>query len=210
MEDEKNLKKYYKKRRYKKKSTRQLALTALKMVRKEVQSPELKYHTTIATSQVVPDNGVIVNLSLVSQGVTDSTRVGDSLTMIKSKWNAQLNRGSQDTVVRVILFIDNDNTIASPTDFWQTVGFATSALGQKRHDKRFNSKVLYDRLFNLDIYNPQSIVNWDIKINKNTQYQGGSTTVESNCLKVFLISQIPITFGEPLITYSHRLLFKDS
>jgi len=134
---------------------------------------EKKYFDSASTAN--PDNnGHIVSITDIPQGVTDITRVGDKLvvnsielgymlykdpgTIVDSEWSFLIMN------VRIIVFVWYDDT--NPTvgnilqmgrtgaDAWQNV------LSPFEHDKKVKRKILYDKMHTVApgmVYNPELV-----------------------------------------------------
>ncbi len=114
---------------------------------------------------------------------------------------------------RVIFFWDRDNKISTVSDFWDAsyIGAVNAPQGFKNHDKRFFTKVLYDRTFPLTATSSNSIVKThkSVRINRHTQYEAGSTTIATGSLKLFVIGDEASAADIPNVDFTARLHFLD-
>ncbi len=190
--------KYVSKRRSSTKSNKQLTsmvYSALKKAR-----TESKFHN-VAYAAVQEDyDGSIDTLNEVPQGVTDSTRIGDSLFMKSINFNYEVFNESLmnytsatartgEAALRVILFYDKQNTIDTVAEYLASTGGTNAYLASKRHDKRFETILLYDRI-HTNSFNSRSLIAFrkNIKINKYSQFSNAGIGINSGALKIITIS----------------------
>lgn len=131
--------------------------------------------------------GSAAQLNTIPQGITDTTRVGDSIKLQKLRLHGKVSGASND-VVRIMVVHDKQNDLVVPADLLSLVGSVQTPFSPKNHDKRFRSKVLYDRLFNVDVGNQQRVFSKNIDLNFHTQFENGTTTIESGSLKIYFFS----------------------
>lgn len=138
-----------------------------------------------------PDwTGSIYTLNAVPQGDTDASRDGDSLKVQKLEIAGHLNihASASSTIVRMILFWDKANDISSVTQFWDNTSTAYAVDSTKLWDNRFDTRVLWDYKFTMDLTNPVAIVKQVQNVGLHTQFSAGSTTINTGALKLMIIS----------------------
>lgn len=125
---------------------------------------ELKYHSKVLYSGVVPSNGAGTNSSIcdVAQGQTDTTRVGDALTLksLEFRYTVRCAGVTPDffNFVRVIVFQWNQNTVPTAPDIMDQV-ITTDYESFYNHDNRSIYKIMYDRTHFLSGAGPAGVVN---------------------------------------------------
>jgi len=185
---------YKKPYRKNKMSVAKKANAAYHMARKlKDQVGGIEYKHVDLISAFAPDNdGDLVILNSIAQGDSDNTRDGDKIKMqnLTIRFDVIGNAVTPD-LVRLIIFHDKQNVIATVADYLQGVSEISSVLQPKNYDQRFRSKTLYDRTFTVSPDGPRiRHVTKVIKLNISTQYQGGTTTALTGSLK-FIVLAIP-------------------
>lgn len=174
----------------------------------DIVNAEYKYFDTAAALSTIDYTGSLASQIPIPQGTTDVTRIGDSVKIQTMTFRFFLQRNGADSIVRVIVLWDPQNKISSTADVLQNVGTSAAPLQPKNYDKRFQCSFLMDKSFAISSNN--SIIKYQttIPINKHTQYNGGTTTINTGDLKVFLISNNSTNL--PLITYFARVSYTDN
>lgn len=133
--------------------------------------------------------GALTTLNLIAQGDTDSFRDGDSLKMQKLRINVQMTN-VRIAIARVMVIFDPNNKCVNPNDILQpvAVGTADAPIAFKDYDKRFNCRVLYDKRFLFDaVSNNNRVADIKLHIGKHTQFEAGTTVINSGALKLLVI-----------------------
>lgn len=190
-----------------KKSAKSVAYRALKLAKKVNKREELKMVETAGTIVGPDSSGAIQNLSVVSQGNNNQNRQGDviSPTSLKLRLTASIHASATATQLRVILFKSKTTAITTVTQIINTA--AINAF--KAEDYRYISKILYDKVFQLDSVNrPEMFLHKYIKLGGIMGYPGSTTTPNRNGVSILLISDEAANV--PLVAYTSRLHFKDA
>lgn len=210
-------------RRYKKryrKYTKRVAKTAsgigwlaskawqgVKML-KDVVNTEYKYFD-INESTNVDYNGYLPSLCTPTQGDGDGQRDGDRLKMQNLTFRGRLTRNGADATVRVIIGIDKQSKVSTAADVLESTGASTAGpISPKNYDKRFQTKILYDRRWNLTTDFPAVNININKVINTHQQFQAGTTTINSGRLFAIFISNL--NANTPIMQYYSRVTFTDN
>jgi len=137
---------------------RGLNKTEKKQVNKLINKKfELKFFTQ-AYFQTVPISVVPQQMSVVPQAITDSARIGDTMTMKSIQIRGQLEKATLDVLdsnyVRVIIFQWHPNTVnLTPTNAQLFLNDPSTASIMWRSfyikDNREQFTILYDRIFKL-------------------------------------------------------------
>lgn len=190
-----------------------LALKAYMLARKlaDHDNVEYKFHDT-TFSTTYDYNGGLILLNNPAQGDTDQTRDGDSLKMQNLTFRGTIikNGAANDTWVRIIILFSDQNKIANVTDWLDPayVGSARAIEAPKDWDKRFYGKTLYDKTFTVNSDRQSTQYKGVIKINKHTQFEAGSTTINTGALQMIVISNEPT--NTPTVSLVSRLSFTDN
>lgn len=168
-------------------------------------------HTAVDISQT----GNIDWLSQIPQGDTDLTRDGDQCRLTSLSFKGNLIAASTDgtNTVRIIIFKWNDNNIVSAPDLddiLTATGTGEVPLGMYQQDnvrsKRFN--ILYDKLYSLDDFHPQTIINTKIKMRSPINFNGGGTTGRGHIYLLY-VSNSNAT-PHPTLNYAFKFVFTDT
>lgn len=171
-------------RRKKAQTTAQKANLALRLATRLTKAVELKSNPN-ALNTTVDDAGRVDQLNAIAQGLTNQTREGDRIKVIRFKGCVvvrNITTPTNDTIVRVILVQGRHELGTAPT--WANTYEGAGAHGLIRSTKsfkhRFNTKVLMDEVVTLPPNNDSGISERSITINlpvyRYTQYDGTNTT----------------------------------
>lgn len=165
---------------------------------------EYKYIETDVTGSVCNYNGNIFDaLCLPPQGNSVNQREGDSIKMKNLTIEGTLYRNTIDEIVRIIIFLDKDDTITNPASFWEGIGAPNVVLADKNQDNKFKTKVLMDKMFTITSMFNLKKFKWVVPINTHLHFEKGSATdVTNNQLKMIVFSQAA-TNGSFLSYHSH-------
>ena len=188
------------------------AHTALKIAMrlKDMVNTEYKFLDT-NYSNTMDYNGIVSTLNSISQGITDTGRTGDSVKIQNIMLRGNILAGTVPAQLRVILFWDAQNKVASVSDVLESTGTAYSVLSPKNYDKRFQTKVLWDKVFDVvpTADNAHRHFQLSLPINLHSQYAAATSTINTGALKILLISNI-VTTGLPTIVYYSRVSYTDN
>lgn len=176
---------------------------------KDVINIEYKYVEGNVQNTASDYNGLYAIMNTISQGTTDTTRIGDSLKVQRLVLRGHFDRNGQDAYVRLILLWDQDNKTSTASDILAYSGGSNAPMSPKIYDKRFQTKFLWDKEFKVNSSNPQAKFEMNLPINLHTQYDSASSTVVTGKLVLLAISNV-VTTNVPTISYISRLTFTDN
>lgn len=159
-----------------------------------------------------------VTLNVPAQGTEDFQRIGDSIKIHHLRFAFTVQKSDQvsDQQYRLIILWDEGNSVIAASDvlYSTLLGTTGALLSPKDWDKRFDSRVLYDRVFNQNslTYNTTTAYGYDVQshvvelpIKKHTQFEAGSTSIVTGALKFIFVSN-HVTASTytivPMITYT--------
>jgi len=155
-------------------------------------------------------NGTVSSLlSGLSQGTQDTQRIGDSMKNQNLTFRFYTSRNTADSIVRIMVIRDDQNKISAVTDVLQASGSAFSVLSPKNYDKRFQSKILYDRTFVLDVDQTTIKREMVIPLGFHSQFQSGGTTINTGDIKLLIVSNL-VTSNLPSVAWYSRVTFTDN
>lgn len=205
------------KKRYRRKNTQNgwvgMAKKALKTasyVAKLVNS-EFKEDNTSTVGGTCNWNGVITTLCNPGQGVSANQREGDSIKMKNLTLRGDVYRTNVDCVVRIIIYLDKENTIATGADLLQITGSGLVLHSPKNEDNKYQSKILHDKTYTLT--NAQKVITtyeWVYKIEQHVHFQSGSTTIKDGALKIAYFSNIVPGVNEPGFNFYSTVSYVDN
>lgn len=204
----------YKSRNRKRKTAYNMAKKALKKVNKMSSAVETKhYDLDFETDQECNYVGNFLFLNLPDQGVEDTDRVGDSIKMAGLRLKFSLNiDGADRALCRFIVMIDKQNEFTVASQFLATTGNENVINSPYLVDERHKYTILSDKVYpmNIGAYRIRQI-NLSQKLNKKTQYTGGTTAITKNAIKFWFFSDYPVADPDaPLIKGWSRLWYKDA
>ncbi len=185
-------------------------------IRKIKSGFEDKFHDTTIAGLAIDNVGQISVLNNPAQGDTDSTRDGDS---IMNKWidirgYIVVNTGATDqvNVVRFLLLWDKQVTIGNAGDVLESVGNVNAPMSPYKHDRRHQYMVLEDFTVSLSQNGSSAIKKIRIihKLNKKTQFNAASTTINTGCLNLVMISDEATASLPPTFVFTSRVHFLDN
>lgn len=214
-----NFKKTYRKRRtFRRKTggwmgTAQKAFRIAKRVASLVNAEAKDYYSTAGFSNA-DYNGTITSLNGgITTGTADGQRTGDSIKLktCTIRGMVKLNGATTIDVVRMIVYWDKQNDIATAGDLLNTVGVVNAVFSPKDDDKYYDSKILVDKIFNLSTaLAPQKLFKEVIKIDQHTKYNNSTNVIENGALKILFIGQ-QLPAGSPSVfLFNNKLTFMDN
>lgn len=190
------------------------ALTALKIGRRlmDVVNTEYKYNPASGNNTPIDYNGVLGILNNPAQGITDTTRTGDSIKCQHLTMRGVITRNpSGDSVFRVvILWVQNPIPSLSAASIFQYAGSVQSAISPKLYDNRFQTKFLIDRTYVMDTDESTRKFTINLPINRHTQFDQSTATITTGILYVLFISDASPAGADPDVTWNSRLTFTDN
>lgn len=188
------------------------AYNGYRLARKLANAVNIEYKFSDTTANASPDqSGILYTLNDMAQGDSDSTRDGDSVKIQNLVIRGSMNKGASATNswCRMLIFWDKDNLVTAATDILENyMGSATAPFAPKNHDRRFQTRVLYDKVFSLDASNSARNFEQVIKIDQHTNYNEGTTTIYRGALKLLFISNESVNY--PFVQYIARISYTDN
>lgn len=164
------------------------ALKVASYVAKQINA-EYKY-TELANTGVVSSNaGGFYTLCQPAQGNLVNQRSGDSIKMKTLTLEGSVARNTNDEIFRLIIFIDKEMSVTTTGSFWENPSDPQCVFSDKNQDNKFKTKVLYDRKFTVSTYQPLHRFNIVLKVPYHVHFQAGTSTIENNGLRLFMVSQ---------------------
>lgn len=192
-----------------------MAYKALRLARKVANAVNVEYKiydTTI--TGVTPDwAGTSSVLNIPAQGTTQTTRIGDSIKCqnltLRGAVYANTTAGTSN-LVRLILIWDEQNQYSTLSDLLEVTGSTQAVFSPKNYGRRFRSKVLWDRLFNVSVAQGVSVIPFDevFQLDVHTQFSAGTTTQFSGSLRLVMLSD-KVTSLLPVVNAYARLSYTD-
>ncbi len=202
-----NVRKVFRRRRFKPRSS---GAKALHMVRKLTQAVEKKAHT-LSVNGTIPTTGTIDHLTAIAQGDTNQLRDGNQLHCIYVGGRLQMAQASaaSRTFVRVMLVQDRQQ-IADATPAVTSVLQASTVQAFLNTNSVGRYKVLYDKVISLSDSGVTNVFRKiNISMNSNIRYNGtGVGDIQKNGIFLILIGNEGTNL--PSITSSWRVRFTDS
>jgi len=157
-------------------------------------------------------DGTLVILNPVPLGDTDTTRTGDALANVRADFKWSVTKTTFGTRLRMIVFKDHQNTVATPGDLLASTNTANSFLDNVVWDNRHSFKILKDFFIRVDgIYSQTEIGKFTLPLKRmKTQFSSGTVTIRTGALKLLVISDGNAALGPtPALDMWVRLVFED-
>lgn len=208
---------------YRGRGKRKAPKTAVGRLKRDVQKlkrmaghPEYKQYTATDAPVNVDYDGTVDNIFTPSQGDGSTDRDGDSCQLARLTMRGFFNSSGDgfESFCRLIVFIDPENKSSSASDVLdsQFLGTNMAVHAPKDYQKRFNSKILYDRTFWVPdpaIISRKPNFKITIPINKKVMFNSGGTTIYKNALKLLYVSDRG-SMNLPQISWIGRMTFLDN
>lgn len=144
-----------------------------------------KVAALVNTEKKYYDTGFLKNLDStsqtmcltgMSQGDTESQRIGDSIMPKSLQFKAQLKMDTTNPseIVRIVIFKDKDNNAGSPPGYVSLYeGETPITLRNMDLPKRF--KILFDRTYSCNSTKPSIVIDWFYKYKMMKDFKGNYT-----------------------------------
>jgi hypothetical protein len=170
---------------------------------------------TIQASTTFDTTGSVIPVSQIAQGLDFTNRVGDSIKLQNVQFNFRIykNAAATSSIVRIILFRDNDCQGATPTtgDVLQNVGAASAPLNPRDFLNRKRFAILYDRLATVNNTGDSSFtVSYETPHEGHILFLGTTASAASQgkgSMFVLVVSDEAV--NTPSIAFFTRLVFTD-
>lgn len=180
--------------------------------------PEIKYYDTYGTPTISTTGATVDIMSGITQGLTDSLRVGDKIKPIGIQLtysvggNPASAAASQNVRVLIVQGHNENTTPLTLANVLQSTGAAQSFLTPYNHDQRSKFSVKYDRN---QIFCCTATQGWQgantvkvfKKLNMITAYNAGVASIVDNGLYLMYISDS--TTNLPSMIYYLRVWYID-
>ncbi len=195
--------------RYKVADTAYKAFQAAMYVKRLI-NVEFKHADYSRIGHILDSGGQIDWLNDSNQGATDTSHNGDSILNKQTSFRGKLQRGTADSVVRLIFFRDKTNSMTVPIMLTNT-GTALAPHSTIEKDHRANYTIMKDITYTLDSGRPSLSFDIELQHTDHTKFNAGTNTINSNAHRVLMISdQVPGPGAAPSITYMRRASFVDN
>ena len=130
-----------------------------------------------------------------SQGTSINTRTGDSIKGAVLTLRAQFTQykplvgAATDETVRLVILKDKQNTILTCADVLEYNGNSMAPFGSKIQQYKYDSKVLFDKTYNITETRPIIVVKLTLKIPFIVNFTPASNVVAQNSLKLLVLGQ---------------------
>jgi hypothetical protein len=171
---------------------------------------ELKYFL-FSYANNVSWSGVVMSVSDVTQGDSDTTRDGDRLLPKDLSLRGTWVISDTTNVCRVILFRWLPSSTPAVSDIVTSnyVGTTAAAFSPLTHDTRQQYKILADQICILDVSHTVRLLNWNLKLPPQPiQYVAGTTT-GSNKLYILVITDSGAA-SHPGANFALKLTYTDA
>ncbi len=182
---------------------------------KRLINVEFKFHDVQHTTEVITDVPVIIQLTNISEGTTDQTRVGASIKATKLFIRLWFQLGaSAVSNVRIMLILDRqtNQAIYSASDLLVDVTTSDNVISPLNLDNKHRFRVLFDRRYKMSNSGSQ-VINAQISKVLNTKFRydanaGTIADLTSNSLSLLIVSNN--TTNGPDCTLFSRLRYIDN
>jgi len=188
---------------------------------------EDKFFDTVLTPNVAVDwfGRVPASITDIPQGLTDLSRIGDSLRVKKLTWSVMVAYNQKNTTtdlasscsaMRLLIFAwkpffaDVAPTVAKVVTY---TGIASACHGPLVHDGKNQSTILVDQVVILDGFTkPQKLFRGSMKLNHKIDFKNASTTNGSNGIYFTVMSDAVAASGTYpyLLNFNFRVDYQDA
>jgi len=180
------------------------------MIRSLAATREEKWSAFSAVPAAVDYNGIVVSLADIDQGVTDSTRIGDSVYLKDFTINLWAIASAINAWMRIIIFQWLDLSVPTVGDLLlSSGGSSASFLSNYNADESLSRRIMFDNLFALypgDGTNKVLSYSGKVPV-KDLQFEGGTTDGRG---KIYLLAISSAVSSPPTLGYGSKLTFYDA
>jgi len=173
---------FRRRRTRRRRSTRPTALRAVRRLARFVDT-ELHQSLSIVDSVAIPDTGLFVQLVFVGQGDDDLDRTGVQIALRSVRANLHFTRGSVDSTVRYILFVDKQTNGVIPVQaqLLEEIANPLQAINSPlNNDFKRRFTILQDRkLTIIDGHSNLSVRTVSKRLTNMVRYTGATTALTS-------------------------------
>lgn len=178
---------------------------------KRLMNVEVKSFDAAGAGMTPTTTGTVVDLvSAIAQGVTDNTRVGDSikvLRLILRMTSTQNAVGGGEQYMYILVARSHDEIMTSAQlNVLDTTNYAH--LGGRNWDYKDQYSDLWSRRVVLDPEHQTHFIECDLKLNSHVQYNAGGNTVNSGCLMMAVWANT--TVNNPSLSYVLTVEYVDN
>jgi hypothetical protein len=187
---------------------------ALSMVGQLKAAQERKY--VLYTIRTSGDNqGLVTAINSVTQGLTDSQRVGDRIQCLHLSfnfWRVIPGTASGRFSSRFLIILDKQNTVDTASSIFMGTGSTVSPFLSFVKDTRKQFVVLYDSGPNhMDQYNKGMTSKFSRRLNVQTRFDGTSGDITTGAIKlVHITNQAADSDAKPILIGTVRVDYTDS
>lgn len=199
----------YRKRYASKAMVKAAANYTMKVLRSKT---ETKYWDDSESAVACTDIGAIYNLTEITQGDSDSSRDGDSVTAMSYQIRFSATVGDNDNIVRLVVFQWHDlNSLPSVGQILPYTSSSLAVYAPYRHDTKPMFKILADKVLILDSDDPIAYGKIFISkgFNRKIQFNTPSGSTIHNGLYLLAVSNSGVV-THPSISYVSRCRYKDN
>jgi hypothetical protein len=172
---------------------------------------ELKYvDATPLAASTLTTTMTTTMMSAISAGTSVNGRIGELVLNEKLEYRLSFTVGDATNIFRFMVLIDDQPNGAAfvQTDLFENAADPTSPLNWQ-YAKRF--RVLKDRVFTLDTYNPTLTMNETIMINALCKYNGTSNAIANIATGPVYVVMLSDSGAvpQPTVSGNIRLWFRD-
>lgn len=183
------------------------AQKALRLAKKAYKLPELKYKDS-SFSTTNPDSSGSLNILMsLNQGTTNNERVGDTVSPTSMTIRGKMNIHSSATAtqVRILIFRWLSEAPGAVTDVLESAAITSF----KSQNLRYQSEILYDRVFQLDSVNrPELYWQKKIKLKHKICYPESSSAANRNGIYAIVLSDEAT--NTPTLDTKYRIFYRDA
>lgn len=189
----------------------------LNEIRKLINVEE-KYIPHWYTPTQIDTTGIMYSLSMVGQGLTSTTRVGDSIRIqhLEIRGSVLVNSADATCNVRVMVVRDLDGygTAPTPADVLETTQSVAAPFSPVRFSRRSRFSVLYDELFALQGASAggtaSQVFSYSSAHQGHVLYLGTTAQAASDGKgSVYVLAVSDETDNKPYLSFYANLLFTD-
>ena len=190
------------------KSTARKADQALQLAKKAFRSEELKEANYSLTAYAINSTGILLPIVQITRGTTNNEYIGNRILPTSVQWRFKLNQSVAAVSTQVRVMIVQWTSLIPATTAVTNVLATASLVSFKSDDFRYNSRVLYDKVYSLNTDRPETFTKGKLKLKDYMSFNETLNNPTRNGLYLLLLSDEAV--NTPSLDFTSKVFYRDA